>query len=303
MSGRPRHTALASVLATAVAASLVGVSACTGPSGETESTGKPAVMAAFYPLEYLATRIAGDDLVVIPLTKPGAEPHDVELTPRTIADLPKALLVVYAKGFQPAVDDALAAQPATAPFDVTQAARLTTSSSGTTDPHFWLDPVRYADVATALAARLASVDPAHAAGYTSRAGVLVAELTALNGQWLTGTRTCQIKDLVTSHAAFGYLAAAYGFTQVPIAGVSPDAEPSAADLAQVADLVRSAGVTTIYTEPLVDPKLAATLASSTGATVATLDPVEGITSTSAGTDYLAVMTANLAAVRAGQRCP
>ena len=258
MSRRPRRTALASVLATAVAASLVGVSACTGPSGETESTGKPAVMAAFYPLEYLATRIAGDDLVVIPLTKPGAEPHDVELPP---------------------------------------------SSSGTTDPHFWLDPVRYADVATALAARLASVDPAHAAGYTSRARVLVAELTALNGQWLTGTRTCQIKDLVTSHAAFGYLTAAYGFTQVPIAGVSPDAEPSAADLARVADLVRSAGVTTIYTEPLVDPKLAATLASSTGATVATLDPVEGITSTSAGTDYLEVMTANLAAVRAGQRCP
>ena len=298
LSGRTKHWRSVAV----GLALLAGLSACVVPPDDAESPGKPAVMAAFYPLEYLTTRIAGSDLAVIPLTKPGAEPHDVELTPRAVADLPKALLVVYAKGFQPALDDALVAQPATVAFDVTPAARLTTTSSGATDPHFWLDPMRYADVATALAARLAGLDPAHAAGYASRAKALVAELSALNGKWLSGTKSCRVKDLVTSHAAFGYLAAAYGFTQVPIAGVSPDAEPSAADLARVADLARSAAVTTIYTEPLVDPKLAATLASSTGTKVATLDPVEGITSTSAGSDYLGVMTANLAAVRAGQRC-
>ncbi|MFI5075352.1 MAG: metal ABC transporter solute-binding protein, Zn/Mn family, partial [Actinomycetales bacterium] len=101
---------------------------------------------------------------------------------------------------------------------------------------------------------------------------------------------------------FGYLSERYGFTQVPIAGLSPDVEPSAAQLAQVADFVKNHGVTTIYAETLVEPAFAETVARSTGARLATLDPIEGLTSTSAGHDYLEVMRSNLATLKAGQGC-
>lgn len=313
--------------AVAVAATLA-LGAC-GSSGAgatpTGADGKVTVVTSFYPLQLAAQRIGGGLIDVSVLTKPGTEPHDLELTPQNLASLSDASVVVYSKGFQPAVDEAIeSAEPASA-LDVSGAARLTLTATedghehegegeGTEqaeehadetegkDPHFWLDPTRYADVAKAIGARLAEVDPAHAGTYTANTTAFVAELTKLDGELEAGLGSCRIGELVTSHAAFGYLADRYGFEQHGIAGVSPEAEPSAAALAEVTDLVKDHGVTTIYQETLVPPDFARTVAGSTGAKVATLDPVEGITGESAGKDYFEVMRSNLAALRQGQAC-
>jgi zinc transport system substrate-binding protein len=157
-------------------------------------------------------------------------------------------------------------------------------------------------VAKVIGARLAKDDPAHAAAYAKNTEAFVADLQTLDGEFTKGLASCRIKTLVTSHAAFGYLARRYGFDQHGISGLSPETEPSAAALEQVAQMVRAKGVTTIYQETLVDPHFAQTVATATGATLATLDPIEGITTESAGKNYFEVMRSNLATLEKGQEC-
>ncbi len=298
------------------------LSACGGSgSGDGAAAGRTAggpvsVVASFYPIEFAVQQVGGDHVAVTSLTKPGAEPHDVELSPHDVARVAEAGLVVYAKGFQPAVDTAVDQEGSQHAFDVAPVANLDLAAppeedegrtpapdaAAAKDPHFWLDPQRYAAVATAIGQRLGEADPANAATYTQNATAFTDKLGALDADFRTTLASCARKDLVTSHAAFGYLSERYGFTQVPIAGLSPDVEPSAAQLAQVADFVKNHGVTTIYAETLVEPAFAETVARSTGARLATLDPIEGLTSTSAGHDYLEVMRSNLATLKAGQGC-
>lgn len=285
-------------------------SAGTGPSGSGSTgsdaaAGQIAVVAGFYPLAYAVQRVGGAHVSVTNLTKPGAEPHDAEPTTADVGAVKKARVLVTLGGFQPSVD-ALVAQ-ATSEQRVLDAATITGAlgnihSSAGVDLHFWLDPTNYAAFVEAVGTTLASVDPANAATYRSNVAAFVADLVALDTAYATGLKTCTSRTMVTGHQAFGYLAARYGLTQVGIAGVNPEQEPSAKDLAAVAETVRSAGVHTIYTETLVEPKFAQTVASSTGATLAVLDPVEGITDASPGKDYLEVMRANLAALRKGQEC-
>jgi zinc transport system substrate-binding protein len=287
-------------LAGALAVLLAGtvLAACGDGGGQRggAADGRVRVTASFYPLQFVAEQVGGDRVQVTNLTKPGAEPHDLELEPRALAEVTESDLLLYLAGFQPAVDDAVAAQSPHA-FDVTEAADLTGD-----DPHFWLDPTRLASVGDAVADQLAEVDPDGAQAYAAGAQHLRGELEQLDDELSAGLADCAVSELVTSHAAFGYLADRYGFEQVGIAGIAPDAEPSPQQVARVAETVRRTGVTTVYSEVLVDPAVAQTVASETGAQVAVLDPVEGITDSSAGRDYLAVMRANLATLEKGQAC-
>lgn len=290
----------------ALLAAAVGLTACSsdGGTGGTAS-GRLDVVAAFYPLEYLAEQVGGDLVAVSALAAPGAEPHDLELSPSDLRRLTEADLVVYLSGFMPAVDDAVAELPAGRAWDAAQAADLdlTTGPGGSPDPHFWLDPTRYADVGEALAARLGELDTSGAGAFTAQAADLTARLGALDAEWSRGTATCANRLLVTTHASFGYLAQRYDFTAHAITGATPEDEPSAQDLSSTAELVRQNNVRTIYTETLVSTDLADTLAAETGARTALLDPVEGLTDESPGADYLEIMRANLASVRTGQPCP
>jgi zinc transport system substrate-binding protein len=327
----PRRALSAIVAATALA---LTTAACGGgsDSGSGSGSAEGPVVTSFYPIQFATQQITGGRVPVTVLTKPGAEPHDLELAPQDIGDMTKARLVVYADGFQPAVDEAVGLVDAAKVLDVADVATLvpaTTDDSdhaeepgtetvppetgdghegheghdhGADDPHFWLDPSRYAAVAQAISARLSRDDPANAATYAKNTAVFVEKLSELDDEMRVGLARCQVDELVTSHAAFGYLAARYGFHQRGITGVSPEAEPSAAALKAVGDLVRSTGVTTIYQETLVEPHFAQTVAQSTGAQVATLDPIEGITSASVGKDYFEVMRSNLVALRDGQEC-
>ncbi|HYO17781.1 MAG TPA: zinc ABC transporter substrate-binding protein, partial [Dermatophilaceae bacterium] len=232
------------------------------------------------------------------------EPHDIELTPRDVGSVSKARLVVFEKGLQGAVDSAVASQGGDRGLDVAPAARLDLKlASGTTDPHFWLDPQRYAAVGTTIAARLSSLDPAHKAEYDKNAKLFADRLTALSAEFSTGLAGCQRKDIVTSHSAFGYLARRFDMKQIAINGLSPGQEPKASAIAAVSTYARANGVSTIYAETLVSPAIAQTVARESGATMATLDPIEGLTKASAGKDYFEVMRSNLKALRLGQGCP
>ena len=290
-----------------VVAGAVGLAACSSgsPSAGSPAGDDVAVVASFYPLQFAAERVGGDLIQVTNLTKAGAEPHDLELTPRDVARVAKADLVIYLSGFQPAVDDAVDGQARGVSLDVADAARLESLATGedAVDPHFWLDPTRLADVADAIAERLGSLRPDQAAEFTANAAALRTDLQALDAELQQGLSTCSNTRLVTSHVAFGYLAERYGLEQIGIAGLSPEIEPRPAELARVATFVADHRVRTIYYETLVSPAIAETVAQETGAATAVLDPLEGLSGKSAGTNYLDVMRANLATLRAGQPCP
>lgn len=276
------------------------------------------VAAAFYPLEYLAREVGGDRVEVIGLTPPGAEAHDLELTADSLVALTDADLLVYLAGFQPAVDDAVA-QRGGASLDVGEVATREYAEGdehsdeegehaheedehGGTDPHFWTDPTVMVEAAALVERALAEADPEGADVYAANAEALVADLEELDTTATAALESCEITTLVTSHEAFGYFADRYGFESEPISGLSPEDEPSPAELATITDLVSERGITTVYTETLIPTDLADTVAAETGATTAVLDPVEGLTDESPGDDYREVMEANIQTVATGQQC-
>ncbi|MFI5491728.1 metal ABC transporter substrate-binding protein [Actinoplanes sp. NPDC051859] len=299
---------------TAAATLLLGATSACGDTANGAAGGKVDVVAAFYPLRYLAERVGGDNVQVTQLTKPGAEPHDVELTIKQVAEISDAKLVVHLKGFQPAVDQAVEQQANGRGFDAAAAVDLLPAGehdhehgeeehaeeSGGTDPHLWLDPQRYTTVADALAGKLGSIDPEHATAYTERARALHAELDTLHGEYAAKLKTCQRREFVTSHTAFHYLADRYDLKEIGITGISPETEPSAQRLAEVAAQAKTAGTTTIFFEKLVSPKVAETVAREVGVGTAVLDPIEGVDG--AGADYFSVMRANLTALTTALGC-
>jgi len=278
----------------------VVLAGCTG--GDTEAAGGDAevkVVASHYPVEFLVDRVGGDLVQVETLTAPGAEPHDLELSPQQVAGVQQADAVFYIGGFQPAVDDAVPEADGTV-VDLTEGLALRDSDEGQgTDPHVWLDPVLMGQMAVTVADTLSAADPANKTTFEANAQTLEADLADLNDQWSAGTAQCDVRTMVVSHEAFGYLADQYGFVQKGISGLSPETEPSAQALADLTRFVQDNGITTIYTETLVDPAVAETIASEAGVETATLDPLEGPPATG---DYLTAMSENLATLEAGQSC-
>ena len=277
-----------------------------GCSGTAVSDGRPQVLAAAYPFAWAAERVAGPDARVTNLVDAGVEPHDIELTPRQVGSFEQAAVVVYLDGFQRAVDDALRESDEGARLDLTSVADAQELASdlddetGTgIDPHVWLDPRRMSAIVGAIARRLAQVDPSHADGYRARAEQAQGELAALDALFAQRLASCARRDLVTAHTAFAYLADRYDLEQVGVTGLDPESEPTPGRISKVARYARSQGVTTVFFESEVDPKLARTVADEIGARTAVLDPVEGVAD---GDDYLSVMRRNAAALSEGLDC-
>jgi len=282
---------------------LAALGACqaTPPSSE-----KPLVIATFYPLYEFTRQVAGDHAEVVSLVPPGVEPHDWEPSPQTLVQLGKARLFVYnGAGFEPWVQKLAGdiAPDRTLVVEATKGIDLL-SSGGRVDPHVWLDPLLAQRQVAAIAAGLAQIDGAHASGYADNARAFIARLGQLDGALEAGLRDCARRDVVTSHAAFGYLTRRYGLVQVPVTGLAPTAEPSPAELAAVARLAQARHVRYVFFESLVSPGLAEALAREIGAGTLVLNPIEGITAAqaAAGTGYVALMEANLQNLRAGLDC-
>jgi len=282
--------------------SALGLTLVAGGCGSTarnDAANRPEIAAAFYPIAYAAEQIAGPGYRVSNITPAGAEPHDLELKPSTAARIARARLVLYlGAGFQPAVERAVESTNAHG-LDLLAGQRLVAgvgeSGKQELDPHVWLDPLRYAQMAEAIGAGLDRRDAAQR---------LAARLRALDATFRRGLAHCRRRTIVTSHAAFGYLARRYGLTQLALEGLSPEAEPSPRALAALIDAVRRSGATTVFFETLVSPRLAEAVARGAHVRTAVLDPIEGLSTTDAdrGSTYLTVMKRNLAALRSALGC-
>ncbi|MER6384546.1 metal ABC transporter substrate-binding protein [Streptomyces sp. NPDC001250] len=310
-----RRRLIPAAAAAAVTALGIGtLSACSSDSAAAAGAGKFDVVASFYPMAFLAERIGGDHVHVTSLTSPGQEPHDLEISPKQIALLQDSDAVLYLKNLQPSVDDAVAQSPVKTKVD---AASLTTleqhgnevgghaaahdthknEESAGKDPHIWLDPVRYAEVAEGVGKAFEKADPKHAADYKKNTATLVKQLNDLNTQFKDGLAHTRTKVFITTHAAFGYLAERYGLTEEAINGLDPESEPSAARVRDLEKMARADGVSTVFYETLVSDKTAKTIAGDASLKTDVLDPIEGITAKSRGKDYFSVQEANLKALQ------
>ncbi|MEU6219284.1 metal ABC transporter substrate-binding protein [Streptomyces sp. NPDC047022] len=310
---RPPRRLIPMVALTGVTAvTLAATSACSSRAAAKDS-GRFDVVASFYPLAFLAEQIGGKYVHVTSLTQPGQEPHDLEISARQTARLQESDAILYLRGLQPSVDDAVAQSEVQTKID---AAFLTTleqhgnevgghaaahdshpGEGAGKDPHIWLDPVRYAQVADGVGKAFEKADPAHADAYRKNTSVLVKKLDALNTQYANGLRNTKSKVFITTHAAFGYLAERYGLTEEAINGLDPDSEPSAARVRGLESMARADGVSTVFYETLVSDSTAKTIAKDTELRTDVLDPIEGITAKSRGSDYFQVMESNLTTLR------
>ncbi|AZS87435.1 zinc ABC transporter substrate-binding protein [Streptomyces griseoviridis] len=308
--------ALATTAATALG--LATLSACSGDgSADGGDPGTFDVVASFYPMAFLAEQIGGSHVHVSSLTEPGQEPHDLEISAQQTVQVEKADAVLYLKNLQPSVDKTVAASQVKTKID---AASLTTlekhgnevgghaaehdesddhdHESGGLDPHIWLDPVRYAQVAEGVGKAFEKADPDHAAAYKKNTAALVEKLDALNTKFEDGLADTRTKVFITTHAAFGYLAERYGLTEEAISGLDPDSEPSGARVKALEKMAKADGVSTVFYETLVSDKTAKTIAGDAGLKTDVLDPIEGIVKgKSRGQDYFEVQEANLKALQ------
>lgn len=258
-------------------------SGCAGGESDPQRT----VVASFYPLAWAAERVAGDSIdEIVNLTPPGAEPHDIELSPSDVETIRDAELVVYiGGGFQPALEAAI---------DSREGRSLDLLREGE-DPHIWLDPIRFAQAVERIARSVGGAGSVHDE---------IRELKQLDIEYRFGLADCERRVLVTTHAAFGQLAARYGLTELSLGGRSPESEPGPRELEDLVDKVRTSGATTVFAEPLVSDGLAQTVAREADVEVSTLDPLEGLSEErlAAGEGYLSVMRSNLAGLRQALAC-
>ncbi|GGV13255.1 metal ABC transporter substrate-binding protein [Streptomyces griseoflavus] len=319
MNVRRRHIS-AAALAAVTALGLGGLTACSSDSSAAGNTDKFDVVASFYPMAFLAEQIGGEHVSVTSLTQPGQEPHDLEISAKQTARLQDSDAALYLKGLQPTVDEAIGQSGIRTKID---AATLTSLESHAAesgghedehghedgehghdheheegqDPHVWLDPVKYAEVAEGVGKAFEKADPDHAADYKKNTAALVGKLNALDEKFETGLADRRTGVFITTHAAFGHLAERYGLTEEAISGLDPESEPSGARVKELQETAKADGVTTVFYETLVSDRTARTLAADAGLRTDVLDPIEGITDDSRGEDYFQVMEANLAALQ------
>ncbi|MFE6691499.1 metal ABC transporter substrate-binding protein [Streptomyces sp. NPDC057743] len=314
MNVRPRISTAA--VAGAAVLGLVTLSACSPTASGRSDDGKLKVTASFYPLQFLAEQIGGSHVEVSNLTKPGVEPHDLTLTAKQTAQLDESGAIVYLKGLQPAVDDSVKQSGVK---HIADAAELTSMEAHGTevdghhhttgdnsshseaepgqDPHVWLDPVKFAEVAKGVNKTFGQADPKNKAAYQKNTDELVKKLDALNTEFKDGLKNRASDTFITTHAAFGYLAERYGLVEEAISGLDPESEPSANRIKELHTLAQSHHVSTVFFETLANPATAKTLAGDLHLKTDVLDPLEGITDKSRGKDYFSVQRANLAALQ------
>lgn len=275
-------------LTLAVPSVVLALAGCGGPG----DGGRPTVVAGAYPLAEMARALVPDNVAVVDVTKPGAEPHDVELTTDQLDLIADAELVLYvSEDFQPAVARAAARAEA----------RLSALEEvGGDDPHVWLDPLAMVEVVEATAATLERAGLGE--GVPERKADLVERLRSLDRRYRAGLDGCAAPTIVSVHDAFGRLASRYGLEAEALTGTSPEAEPSPRRLDALRQLVRDRELTTVFSESATPPASLAALARETGASAATLDTLE---SARPGRDpgYFVRMDANLATLTRGLGCP
>lgn len=314
---RPTIAFLSVACLIACLAFALALSSCSGAPDQggqkgAEGSGKLSVVTSFYPMYDFTKKIGGDRVDVTNLVPAGTEPHDWEPSTTDIKKLEGADVFVYNGADMEQWVDATLASLSNSHLVTCKASEgvsLRTvgaehgaeghaaddKNGSADDPHVWLAPENAKAEMANIKDALVKADPDDKDYFEANYQKWAGECDALDQEFKSKLSPLPNKNIVVSHEAFGYLCDAYGLTQTPIEGLDADAEPSAKDLAAITDFVKANNVHVIFSEDLVSPKIAQTIASATGAQVEVLNPVEGLTDEqlAAGDDYFSVMRNNL----------
>lgn len=314
MTNRSWTVRLATLAGIAV---LTTASACSTAGSGAVNADKLTVVVGTYPFEFVVDKVAGELVEVTNLLAPGADGHDLELSPQQVASVGAADLIVYQSKYQASFDAAIELQPPSNVLDTADVVKLRPAIApaeeghdhaeeghdhGDYDPHVWLDPINISEIGNQVAVKLGQIDPANADSYRANAEALSGQMTTLDDEFTAGLTGCRTQTFVTNHAAFGYLADRYGLEMVGISGLSTEEEPSPARIAEVQQIARENDLTTIFYETSVSSKVAEVMATDLGLVVDVLDPLETLSPNSRGADYIEVMNSNLAALAKANGC-
>lgn len=256
------------------------------------------VVTSFYPLYDFASHVAGDRADVTSLIPPGVEPHEWEPTAGDVSKARSAdILIINGAGFEKWAEGIGAKKVVNASEGI--------EMGSTDDPHVWLDPVLAKVQVENIKAALTEADPENADQYGKNAGAYIAGLEALDAHIRAGLAGCKKSDFIAFHDAFGRFAARYGLTQHAIEGMSPEGEVLPQRIEQVISLARQLGTKVIYSEDLVDSRLADVIAGELSGRVLVLSPVEGVSKAeqAAGIGYIDKMKENVEHLEEGLQCP
>ena len=284
-----------------------------GPQGLTLDNKKVKVVASFYPIFEFLKKIGGDRVEASSLIPVGVEPHDFEPTVQQIQNAETADMLVYnGAGFEgPWIKDINAKYT----LDASEGLNLTDSKGKqvrdehagetTLNPHVWLDPILAKQQVVKIRDALIKVDSENSAYYIENAKKFTSELDSLDGFIRSALSNCQKKDFIAFHDAFSYFADRYGLTQHSIHGASPEGEILPQRLQEIIQTAQNMGIDTIYSEELLDPRLANTIAQEIpNGKVLVLSPLEGIEAgeQKIGIGYIDKMTQNMKNLKVGLRC-
>jgi zinc transport system substrate-binding protein len=293
LRSHPSELLRTAITATTAAVALVALAAGCADSQSTAPRTEKLILVPIAPIAEMANEIKGPQTAVKTLVGTGVEPHDLELTAAQIADVEDADLVVYLRGLIPQLDKAVANRKGPSIDLLTTIPTIRVG--GVVDPHVWLDPTNMRTMTDAIAHSIESLGSID----TTKHVQLISELTKLDQEFKRGLTTCKRRELITAHESFGYLAGRYGLTQIAVSGLSPEAEPNPNRFAELTDIIKRTGSTTVFAEHELNNDVADALAREANVKVAVLSPMETMPK---GSTYASIMRANLAAIRAALDC-
>lgn len=250
------------------------------------------IYTTLYPLYDFTKKIVGDKAVVENIVPAGAEPHDFEPSPKRIAEIYDAGVFIFlGEPMEPwakKIEDRLRQKGVI----VVEAGKGLIKNN---DPHIWLDPILAKEISRRIYDAVIIADSGNKLFYEKNLQDLEKKFDELDYRYSDILSKAIRKDIITSHAAFGYLAERYGLNQIAIKGLSPQEEPSPKKMAELVELCKKKDIKYIFFESLTSPKLSETLAREVGAQTLVLNPIGGLTKEdiNAGEDYFSIMEKNL----------
>ncbi len=295
----------------AVVAVIVPLGVIASTPAVTTDDSKLKVVASFFVLYNFARQVGGDRAEVTSIVPSGVEPHDWEPTIKQVSDANSADLFIYnGAGFESWAEDI----EVELVIDTSSGLELMQTGEGGkeqgdehvgADPHIWLDPMLAKQQVEKIRAGLAKADPDNVQYYNNNAASFTAALDALDTSIRSELSECEGREFIAFHNAFSYFAIMYGLTQHGLHGGLPESEVPPQRLQEIVDLANELKIDTIYSEELVDPRLAETIAAEIpNGRVLVLSPIEGLEEEDeqAGLGYIDKMEQNLVNLKAGLKC-
>lgn len=277
---------------------------------------KLEIATTIYPVYAFTKEIVGDTANVSLMVPAGTEAHDYEPSAKQIAELNESDALVYH-------NENMETWIPTAESSINEEVNIVKGTENMVllpgsdhehdhshsegheghshdyDPHTWVSPHRAKMEVASITEQLSELYPDMADEFKANADAYIEELTELDHLYTEAFEHASRQDFVTSHTAFTYLAVDYGLNQIGIAGLTPEEEPSAARLAELANFVKENDIQYIYYEETGSDSMAKTLAEEAGVEMAVLNPLESLSQEAMdeGADYISVMKDNLTALQ------